>query len=106
MNRFSIAVLTALLFTPNLVQADQIDGDWCTKEGRRLNIDGPKIRTPGGTVMTGEYDRHNFTYVIPKGEPGAGGKITLEQQDDDIMHMRRGKDSKPKEWNRCRMPIS
>ena len=106
MNRISIAVLTALLFTPSLAGADQIDGDWCTKEGRRLNIDGPTIRTPGGTVMTGEYDRHNFAYVVPKGEPGAGVKITMEQLDDDIMHMRQGDGSKPKEWNRCRMPIS
>jgi hypothetical protein len=106
MKRVSIAVLTALLFTPGLVWADQIDGDWCTKQGRRLNIDGPKIRAPGGTVMKGEYDRHNFVYVVPKGEPGAGVKITLQQLDDDTMHMQRGNDSKPQEWNRCRMPIS
>ncbi|MBT3766808.1 MAG: hypothetical protein HOB79_03865 [Rhodospirillaceae bacterium] len=106
MNRISITVLIGLLFTPGFAGADQIDGDWCTKEGRRLNIEGPKIRTPGGTVMTGEYDRHNFAYVVPKGEPGAGVKITMEQLDDDIMHMRQGDGSKPKEWNRCRMPIS
>ena len=106
MNRISITVLIGLLFTPGFAGADQIDGDWCTKEGRRLNIEGPKIRTPGGTVMTGEYDRHNFAYVVPKGEPGAGVKITMQQLDDDIMHMRQGDGCKPKEWNRCRMPIS
>lgn len=87
------------------VLADAIDGDWCTASGKQLNIDGPKIKTPGGKYMTGSYDRHGFDYVIPKGESGAGQKSTMVLHDDETMEMTIGK-GKPQIWKRCAAPIS
>jgi hypothetical protein len=87
------------------VQADAIDGDWCTKSGRHLSIEGPKIKTPGGKNMTGNYDRHGFDYVIPKGESDSGKNAVMVIHDDETMQMTIGK-GKAQIWKRCAAPIS
>ena len=76
------ATLAALSLTVAPARADQIDGNWCFTDGRHLTIDGPAIITPGGTSMTGDYDRHGFRYVVPAGEADAGAQVDMVQFDD------------------------
>src|SRR6516164_6516342 len=57
--------------------ADVIDGDWCFPDGRRFEIRGPDIVTPAGIRTTGDYSRHHFAYVVPKGDPDAGKTIDM-----------------------------
>ena len=77
----------ALTFLAAPAHADAIDGHWCHKDGRRMSVDGPVIVTPGGASMEGEYERHSFAYVAPEGEPGAGSRIVMALQSDDVMQM-------------------
>ena len=80
-----LAAMCAALPAP--ARADAIDGHWCHKDGRRMSIEGPAIVTPGGTSMAGDYDRHGFAYVVPAGEPGAGGRVTMDLESDDIIQL-------------------
>ena len=101
----------ALLLIPSdAVLADQIDGNWCHTSGKRLSIEGPRIVTPGGTKMTGDYDRHGFSYIVPPGEAGAGKNMVTSQQDDETMHMAEGElRARPEiaeTWHRCGPPVS
>jgi hypothetical protein len=75
--RILIAAAAILSASPAL--ADAIDGDWCsTAEVKQLRIEGSSITTPAGTKTTGDYSRHAFTYVVPDGEPRAGGPVALQ----------------------------
>lgn len=68
----------ALPFLASPALADAIDGDWCAPEGgKSLSIDGPKIRTPGGATINGQYSRHHFNYVAPAGDPQPGAEIQM-----------------------------
>ena len=94
---------------PSAALADAIDGHWCHEDGRRMTIDGPAIVTPGGTAMTGDYDRHGFAYVIPPGEPGAGKRITMQLIDEYTVILRTGLDSAKsveQVWKRCARPMA
>jgi hypothetical protein len=42
-----------------------------------FEIGGPNIRTPGGSQITGNYDRHGFTYGVPASEDGHGTQIVM-----------------------------
>ena len=106
-----VAAATAVLPMGN-ARADAIDGNWCFTDGRNMSIDGPKIRTPFGKQMGGDYDRHAFSYTIPDGEPGTGLVVYMVLIDDETLHVRKGKDSakaasSPLEvWHRCKLPTS
>lgn len=62
--------------------ADQIDGTWCAPTGESMTIEGPRVVIPGGKVLQGRYDRHNFSYDVPAGEVNAGGRVDANQIDD------------------------
>lgn len=99
-----VSALVILISVP--AQADQIDGEWCNGL-KHLSIDGPNIVTPGGTRVTGPYDRHAFKYVAPNGEPDAGATISMVQQHDELMHSTSS--LKPEEivrWTPCRQHTS
>jgi hypothetical protein len=85
--------------------ADAIDGQWCDRTGRSLKIEGPNIATPGGTAMTGDYDRHAFAYVVPAGEAGAGQTVEMILLGDDDLDLTvgpaGGARSRPERWRRC-----
>ncbi len=108
--RIGLLGAALLALAPGTAKADQIDGSWCHSSGKRLSIEGPRIVTPGGTAMTGDYDRHGFSYVVPPGEPGAGRNMVMAQQDDDTMHMAEGTLRAAPEgaqtWHRCGAPVS
>jgi hypothetical protein len=107
MNRPGISALAAiaLCVLPSTVAADAIDGNWCYTDGRYLTIEGPDIRTPGGTRMQGNYDRHAFAYVVPSGEPGAGEAVTMVLHDEDHMSLQIG-GGPAQNWTRCTPPTS
>ncbi|MEP3275803.1 MAG: hypothetical protein ABJN26_14140 [Stappiaceae bacterium] len=88
----------ALLAAP--AWADAIDGEWCNADGENLEINGPAIKTPGGASMTGEYDRHHFSYVSPPGEKFAGEMLKMSQHSEQRMSMRLP-DGSEVTWRRC-----
>jgi hypothetical protein len=82
-------------------QADAIDGNWCSREGKSMSISGPQIVTPGGTRMKGDYHRHGFRYVVPAAETPAGAKVDMSLVDEETLHVRVGK-GPVKTWRRCK----
>ncbi|WP_102225467.1 hypothetical protein [Acidimangrovimonas sediminis] len=97
-----LAAAAALVAGPAL--ADRIDGDWCQPgSARALTIDGPRIVTPGGRRLTGEYSRHFFAYTAPADEPGAGTRIEMRLLSEDEVEVLTGDDFQS--WRRCR-PMS
>ena len=44
--------------------ADQIDGSWCSLDGKSISVDGPQVTTPGGKNITANYNRHHVDFTI------------------------------------------
>lgn len=98
------ATFFALLFSATPAIADQIDGEWCSEDGKHLTINGPKIRIPSGKLIIGDYDRHGFIYTGPEGDPEAGQKIRMVQQNHEHMKLYRSTAPKSAEdWRRCQV---
>jgi|SRR5215510_6251825 len=93
----------ALVAGASLARADAIDGQWCFGSSH-FEINGPKIRTPGGNDITGNYDRHGFSYVVPGNEQGAGTEIVMVLLNEETVQLTRGR-STPETWKRCK-PVS
>lgn len=104
-SRILILAGLALLAAAGEARADAIDGQWCMVD-KRIEIAGPRIRTPGGTQMQGDYDRHGFRYVVPAAEPGAGGTVVMRLLNDNLMQLTPPGSSAVQQWNRCGPPIS
>ena len=105
--KFAVALIAALIGCGGSARADAIDGDWCFG-AQHLNIRGPAIRTPGGTQMSGDYGRHDFRYVVPANEDGAGSEVIMRLNHEEQMTLVRKTGaamSAPETWRRCR-PIS
>lgn len=103
--RFPIAFLAFVLFALP-ARADRIDGDWCGGGGKHFRIDGSDIRTPAGTLTTGDYSRHFFHYVVPAGDPDAGQTIDMALQSEELLFLRRtsgGVSGPEEEWRRCQV---
>ena len=103
---FAAALMAGLVLVPHAARADQIDGHWCDTDGRHLSIKGPTIVTPGGAEILGEYDRHGFAYVVPRGELGAGDKVLMLQRNHTTIHVWRSAPGKSdrgetETWRRC-----
>ena len=81
-------------------RADAIDGQWCLGSSH-FEISGPNIRTPGGNEITGNYDRHGFTYVVPGSEEGAGTEILMVLLNEETVRLTRGA-SPAETWKRCK----
>jgi hypothetical protein len=107
MRTFKLAAvaLALALIGANVAHADAIDGDWCHVEGGRLSIAGPQITTPGGTKITGEYDRHHFSYVVPASEPGAGATVNMILLSELQMRLKPPA-GEEQLWRRCGKPVS
>ena len=82
-------------------RADAIDGMWC-EGSRSMQIDGPRIVTPGGTSMTGDYDRHGFRYVVPPGEDGAGKTVNMILLGEYDLDVTVGEGA-TRRWRRCKL---
>lgn len=98
--------LTVLVAGTLPALADAIDGDWCSPEGgKHIRIEGPNIRTPGGKDITGQYGRHDFTYVAPAGDPAPGVTIEMRLMGEHAVRVtERGGTSAV--WKRCPPGIS
>ncbi len=101
---FSLALVASALPMP--ASADAIDGDWCRKDGQRLSIDGPKIVTPGGKSLTGNYDRHAFSYKAPAGSKRAGGAVNMKLMDEYNLRVTWPGAKAAEVWQRCKKGIS
>lgn len=87
-------------------RADAIDGDWCDQGGKALSIRGPRIVTPGGKELEGHYSRHAFDYVVPSGEPGAGGVVDMRLVNEQTVHLKPPGAAEPQVWKRCALKVS
>lgn len=93
------AVLVLVAIGGRAASADVIDGNWCSADGRTMTINGPRIVTPGGTAMTGDYDRHGFAYIVPASEPAAGAKVVMRLLNELNVRVTTGE--KTETWHRC-----
>ncbi len=102
-NSFILASAAAgglLVASPAL--ADRIDGKWCSPEGKHVEIEGPKITTPGGAKMEGNYTRHSFSYTVPPAEPQTGSVIYMVLLNEETMEVRIGNPvGQAAVWRRC-----
>ncbi len=95
------ATVATVAFGVTPARADAIDGTWCSQDGRTFQISGPQIVTWGGTRMSGDYDRHNFRYVIPSNEKDAGAKVIMNLLGEEVVRVSVD-NTEPQIWNRCR----
>jgi hypothetical protein len=87
--------------------ADSIDGEWCAPVGqRRLTIDGPRLTTPAGARIEGNYTRHGFSYKAPTGEIEAGLEIEMQLMGEHAMLFRPQGTASAQTWTRCARPVS
>ncbi|MEO9874587.1 MAG: hypothetical protein ABJM26_13770 [Anderseniella sp.] len=103
-----LLILFMLLATTTIAVADQIDGTWCSPSGASMTVEGTRIVTPGGNVVTGRYNRHHVDYEVPEGETDAGGRVSADQlNDEQIRVIVMGKDpaaNAPSEiWTKCQV---
>jgi len=103
MLRLMLLTWLALVAGAASARADAIDGQWCFGSSH-FEINGPKIRTPGGNDIVGNYDRHGFSYVVPANEQGAGAQIIMVLLNEETVQLTRGT-SAPETWKRCK-PVS
>lgn len=96
----------AALLAAGSARADSIDGNWCTETGLRMTIQGPNLLSPGGARLAGDYTRHGFGYVAPAGEPGAGGRVELVLQGENLVRAQAAQGSIEPVWRRCGPPVS
>ncbi len=112
----NLALLLALVVLQSLwtgqARADAIDGHWCHADGRLISIAGPRVVTPQGSEISGDYRRHFFTYHVPAVEPAAGTVVYMAQLNEQTVHLRRGADlataeaAAPETWRRCSAAVS
>ena len=95
----ALGTIGLLLTAGTAARADAIDGNWCAPDGKVMSIEGPRIVTPGGTALTGDYSRHAFAYVVPAGEPAGGSEVRLVLLDEETVRMTAGPG--PEIWRRC-----
>ena len=105
MHRIVAATALLIFIAPPPARADAIDGAWCHEKGRRMVITGPSIVTPAGSTTQGDYGRHDFSYVVPAGEPGAGTTIRMVLMGEYRVQVQEG-DAAPAVWERCGPSIS
>lgn len=105
MRRFLVLIAAAAAFVPAAARADSIDGHWCASDGRHVEIRGSAIETPRGTVTNGQYGRHDFTYVIPASDPGAGDQVRMQLVSEETMRWSQAGGA-VETWRRCQPKIS
>jgi hypothetical protein len=100
-----IAVAATILSWAPGAWADKIDGDWCFDDGRHFSIDGPRIVTPLGSHIAGNYARHAFSYVVPAPEPAAGKTVRMLLLNENTVDLSLGGGA-TETWHRCSPNIS
>ena len=102
---FGSAVALLALVAGGPALADVIDGNWCSTDGRHLQIDGTTIITPGGHQITGDYGRHTFSYSVPSSEPSPGATVFMRLMNETTVDVWVGAASTDPAtaeiWKRC-----
>ncbi|WP_372530056.1 hypothetical protein [Oricola sp.] len=101
----ALFLLPAFLVLAAPARADVVDGNWCSGDGRSINIDGTLVTIPSGVHVRGEYSRHVFRYVGPADGPESGHDIRMFLNGDNILRIRRfidGVEQPEEEWRRCK----
>jgi len=102
-----VLVAAGMLLQIGVSHADAIDGDWCSANGKRMSILGEKITTPGGNRINGNYSRHAFDYVVPRGEDGSGETVNIILRGEYLAISLQGPaEAPPTEWRRCKETVS
>jgi hypothetical protein len=100
---FAGAVCGVVALAGSAARADQIDGNWCSPDGRQMTINGPEIVTPSGARTSGNYSRHDFSYSAP----GGRDTITMHLLNETTVQLRPSQTCERTEiWRRCSRPIS
>jgi hypothetical protein len=106
------AVCAIAALSAGVARADAIDGNWCSADGKRMEIEGPAITTPAGTPWHGNYSRHYFTYEVPASDPGAGQKVYMALLNENTVHLTTAADAQAAQrsavevWHRCPPAVS
>lgn len=100
------ALFIILTLSSPATAATSLDGAWCSPDGERIIVDGPRATTPGGNTVTGEDRGRAYRFTLPDGEFGAGTEIWLELEDDGTLRVSRLRDNTlgppPHDaWTRC-----
>jgi hypothetical protein len=103
-----LLIAFVLLATTTIAAADQIDGTWCSPSGGSMTIEGSRIVTPGGHVVTGRYNRHHVDYEVPEGETNAGNRVSADQLNDEeirvnIIGKNPSANDPSKIWTKCQV---
>jgi hypothetical protein len=101
-----VLALAALGFCAVPARADAIDGEWCSRQGQRIVIQGPQVVTPDGRATTGLYHRHSFTYEGLDGSPDAGAVIymdLLNEEEVRVVRVQGGAMGPAQIWRRCQV---
>jgi len=112
--RLALGLSAALGLTASAgaARADAIDGNWCYSDGRHMSIDGPRIVTPRGTALLGNYNRHYFSYVAPASEPEAGQTVFMRLLNENTVDIAIASDASAaakapvQTWHRCPPGVS
>ena len=97
-----LLVFVTLLTISLDAHADAIDGNWCNKSGKHLSINGSNIKTPEGSRITGDYDRHSFSYSSTASGEHANKNIQMQLLSDDLMQMTLPGGA-TQNWRRCEL---
>ncbi len=107
-----ITAAAATALSGEVARADAIDGNWCSADGKRMEIEGPAITTPAGTQWHGNYSRHYFTYEVPASDPGAGETVYMALLNENTVHLTTAADAQAAQkspvetWHRCPPAVS
>lgn len=91
---------------------DTVDGEWCSADGRRIEIEGANVTTPDGSKTIGNYDAHHYLFTMPPSEQNGGAKVDIVLVTDDTIHIRYIQESvgetalRPELWVRCKTTVS
>ena len=103
----SALVIAGMALSASPAFADAIDGTWCFRDGRNMQISGPRIVIPSGAEILGQYSRHAFSYAAPQAGADAGATVSMVLVNESTIHLRRlgGASPTPLEafevWRRC-----
>jgi hypothetical protein len=59
---------------------------------------------PGDNEISGNYDRHGYTHIVPANEEGARTEVVMVLLNESTVRVTRGR-SAPETWKRCK-PLS